>query len=64
MRINPNVPVYIVVSILAPTYNYAAAIENDASGFRNTGMSPVDKNVVNNLEFVAAVNLLLTKLCD
>lgn len=60
MRTNPNNPVsmYHVASILTPAYNRAATVENAVSGFRNTGIWPVNRHIFKEHEFVASENLL------
>lgn len=60
MRSNPNtsVSMFNVASIFTPAYRRAATIENASSGFRATGIWPVDRNVFGEHDFIAAENLL------
>lgn len=66
MRANPNasVSMFNVASILAPAYRRAATIENAASGFRSTGIWPVNRDIFGEHEFTAAENLSAMEVAE
>lgn len=59
---NNAVSIFQICQIFTPAYRRAATIENAASGFRNTGIWPVNRDVFGEHEFVAADNLVESKV--
>lgn len=60
LRTYPNliISLFQIAQIFTPAYQRAATIENAVSGFKNTGIWPVNRNVFAEHEYVAADNLL------
>lgn len=60
LRTYPNliISLFQIAQIFTPAYQRAATIENAVSGFKNTGIWPVNRNVFAEHEYAAADNLL------